>query len=140
MKENYRPHAAALWLNLVPQLENSGSYDSWSGQAGPHGMLTGATWGLVKNRTSVPGVQQISLGDKVSGASCQDGDTVSAGEPSTGKSQLDLNNIILVSLVAGTSLFVLNTVILGMLVPLLAGYRYTLFIDTCLPVASLLGG
>ena len=135
MKENYRPHAAALWLNLVPQLENSGSYDY-----APHGMLTGATWGLVRNRTSVPGVQQISLGDKVNGASCQDGGEVSSGEPSTGKSQLDLNSVILVSLVAGTSLFVVNTVILGMLLPLLAGYRYTLFIDTCLPVASLLGG
>ena len=102
MKDNYRSRAASLWLNLVPQLENSGTYD-WSGQSGPHGMLTGETWGLVKNRTSVPGVQQISLGDKVNGASCQEGDQMSAGEPSTGKSQLDLNSVILVSLVAGTS-------------------------------------
>ena len=63
MKRNYRGHAASLWLNLVPALDNSGSWDSR--MAGPHGMLTGDTWGLVRNRTTVPGVQQISGYDKV---------------------------------------------------------------------------
>ena len=63
MKRNYRGHAASLWLNLVPALDNSGSWDSRV--AGPHGMLTGDTWGMVRNRTTVPGVQQISGYDKV---------------------------------------------------------------------------
>ena len=63
MKDNYRGHALSLWLNLVPELENSGSYDSYF--AGGHGMLSGPTFGLVKNRTNVPGVQQISLNNKV---------------------------------------------------------------------------
>ena len=63
MKRNYRGHAASLWLNLVPGLETSGSWDSQA--QGPHGMLEGATWGLVRNRTTFPGVQQISLNDKV---------------------------------------------------------------------------
>ena len=63
MKRNYRGHAASLWLNLVPGLETSGSWDSRV--QGPHGMLEGATWGLVRNRTTFPGVQQISLNDKV---------------------------------------------------------------------------
>ena len=63
MKRNYRGHAASLWLNLVPALDDSGSWDSRV--AGPHGMLTGDTWGLVRNRTTVPGVQQISGYDKV---------------------------------------------------------------------------
>ena len=63
VKRNYRGHAASLWLNLVPGLENSGSWDSRV--QGPHGMLEGATWGLVRNRTTFPGVQQISLNDKV---------------------------------------------------------------------------
>ena len=63
MKRNYRGHAASLWLNLVPGLETSGSWDSRV--QGPHGMLEGDTWGLVRNRTTFPGVQQISLNDKV---------------------------------------------------------------------------
>ena len=60
MKENYRGRAVSLWLSLLPGLEQSGGY-----QGGPHGMLTGPTWGRVRNTTNVPGVQQISLNDKV---------------------------------------------------------------------------
>ena len=68
MKENYRGRAVSLWLNLLPKLEQSGGYQAGGGGGGgrPHGMLTGATWGLVRNTTNVPGVQQISLNDKVS--------------------------------------------------------------------------
>jgi hypothetical protein len=47
-KHNFRGHAASLWLSLVPQLENSGSYDSLMG----HGILSGPTWGIVRNMTS----------------------------------------------------------------------------------------
>ena len=64
MKENYRGRAVSLWLSLLPALEQSGGY-----QGGPHGMLTGPTWGRVRNTTNVPGVQQISLNDKVSSVS-----------------------------------------------------------------------
>ena len=63
MKHNYRGHAASLWLSLIPGLETAGSWDR--GDQGPHGVLQGETWGLVKNRTDFPGVQQISLNDKV---------------------------------------------------------------------------
>ena len=63
LKHNYRGHSVSVWLSLLPQLEMSGSYQPGGG--GPHGMLTGPTWGLVRNTTSFPGVQQISLNDKV---------------------------------------------------------------------------
>ena len=74
MKENYRGRAVSLWLNLLPKLEQSGGYQAGGRGGGgggggggrPHGMLTGATWGLVRNTTNVPGVQQISLNNKVS--------------------------------------------------------------------------
>ena len=66
MKENYRGRAVSLWLNLLPKLEQSGGYQAGGGGGGPHGMLTGPTWGRVRNTTNVPGVQQISLNDKVS--------------------------------------------------------------------------
>ena len=59
MKENYRGRAVSLWLSLVPKLEQAGGYDGGGG-------LTGLTWGLVRNTTNIPGVQQISLNDKVS--------------------------------------------------------------------------
>ena len=52
----------SVWLSLVPQLESAGSYP---GAGGGHGVLTGPTWGLVRNTTNFPGVQQISLSDKV---------------------------------------------------------------------------
>ena len=54
----------SLWLSLLPKLEQSGGYEGGEGQ--PHGVLTGPTWGLVRNTTNVPGVQQISLNNKVS--------------------------------------------------------------------------
>ena len=50
--------------------------------------------------------------------SCQesgDHDVSGSSEPSTDKSHLDLSSVIMVSLVAGTSLFIVNTVILGRL-------------------------
>ena len=62
LKHNYRGHSVSVWLSLVPQLESAGSYP---GGGGGHGVLTGPTWGLVRNTTNFPGVQQISLSDKV---------------------------------------------------------------------------
>jgi len=58
MKENYKSHEMSLWLRLVPQLEATGSNNIMG-----HGQLVGETWGLVRNHTSSPGVQQMSLGD-----------------------------------------------------------------------------
>ena len=106
-KHNFRGHAASLWLSLVPKLENSGSYDSTIG----HGVLSGPTWGIVRNMTSFPGVQQISHNDKVS--PCQDTAVLTASEStnSPGESS-SLNNVIFVSLMAGSMLFIVNSVIL----------------------------
>ena len=60
MKENYRGRAVSLWLSLVPKMEEAGGYH------GGGAVLAGPTWGLVRNTTNIPGVQQISLSDKVS--------------------------------------------------------------------------
>ena len=61
-RHGYRPHAAALWLRLVPGLETAGEWGR-----GQHGALAGATWGTVRNTTTLPTLQQISLNsDKVS--------------------------------------------------------------------------
>ena len=128
LKHNYRGHSVSVWLSLLPQLEMSGSYQPGGG--GPHGMLTGPTWGLVRNTTSFPGVQQISLNDKVRQtpvyfinnshgplqvtAGCQESVVMTTTDvESSENSQLNLSNMILVSLVAGTGLFIVNTVILG---------------------------
>ena len=128
LKHNYRGHSVSVWLSLLPQLEMSGSYQPGGG--GPHGMLTGPTWGLVRNTTSFPGVQQISLNDKVRQtpvysinnshgplqvtAGCQESVVMTTTDVETSESsQLNLSNMILVSLVAGTGLFIVNTVILG---------------------------
>ena len=63
-RHGYRPHAAALWLRLVPGLETAGEWGR-----GQHGALAGATWGTVRNTTTLPTLQQISLNsDKVSAA------------------------------------------------------------------------
>ena len=106
MKHNFRGHAASLWLSLVPQLENSGSYDSMMG----HGMLSGPTWGTVRNRTSFPGVQQISHSDKVS--PCLEPAIMTTSESASAVDGSGLNKVIFISLLAGSVLFVVNSVIL----------------------------
>ena len=59
MKDNFRRHQMALWLRLLPQLEQG---VATGGHLGPN-QLIGPTWGQARNLTGQPGVQQMSLGD-----------------------------------------------------------------------------
>ena len=50
---------------------------------------------------------------QVSGSGCVDSLATAPEDTAMDQSQINLSNVILVSLVAGTSLFIVNTVILG---------------------------
>lgn len=103
-KHNFRGHAASLWLSLVPKLESAGSYDSVVG----HGMLWGKTQGKVRNITRLPGAQQISAEE--ASQPCKESGLASPAEGSHPGSRL-----IALGLLAGSSLFLVNSVIFACL-------------------------
>ena len=74
-----------------------------------HGILSGPSWGKIRNLTRLPGVQQISHGDKV--VSCRTGPDMDL-EKSVQESE-GLHTTVLVSLLAGAVLFIVNSLILA---------------------------
>jgi len=104
-KRNLRGHAASLWLSLVPQLETAGNYDSRVA----HGMLWGPTEGKVRNITRLPGAQQISAEEAVK--TCKE---VETSEPMDG-ALVGGSRLVMAGLLAGTSLFLVNSVIFACL-------------------------
>jgi len=87
------------------QLETAGNYDSRVA----HGMLWGPTEGKVRNITRLPGAQQISAEEAVK--TCK---KVDQGEPMEG-SLIGGSRLVMAGLLAGTSLFLVNSVIFACL-------------------------